>query len=993
MSPRSGPGRRLRRWLAAIVVLVAAGVFLLHEVRTSDLQSRYFAGRAAKLTYHLGDGPSDSLRFPVTGPFNQRRGFVQIPGIAASLGEQGFVVTRQARWSPELLRLADRDIPIVYREETQASLSLRDRNGTPLYSTAYPQRVFATYDDIPEVVVRALLFVENRELADTTHPYANPAVEWDRFARATFDHAVAKAAPGRRTSGGSTLATQIVKFRHSAQGRTASGREKLRQMEAASLRAYLDGRETRGRRREIVLEYVNSVPLAAAPAFGEVIGLGDGMWVWYDLDFDEATRALRSVSDGAVDPEAARALKYAVSLFVAQRRPTGYLLGDHAMLDRDTDAYLRLLTGAGIVSPALRDAALAQPLEFRTTPAVTPRPSYIERKAANAVRRRLRGLLGLPRLYDLDRIDLAAETTLDGPVQERLARVLTRLADPAYADSLKLIGPRLLDRSRTDGVVFSFTLYEATPEGNLLRLQADNVDQPFDVTSGARLDLGSTAKLRTLVHYLEVVTAMHDAGAGLDRAELTRRAAGAGDPLRKWGFAYLAGTRDTTLAAMLEAAMQRRYSASPAETFFTGGGAHTFVNFDRDENAGMYTVAEAFRLSVNLSFIRLMRDLVRYHQADVLAARPGLLTDRDDPARLEYLQRFADREGKEFLSGFYAAYRNVPPGPPRLERAAARARRSASALAAVYRTVRPEAPRDSMEVFLRTHLPQGTRMDLDRLYRESDPGSVHLDDLGYIARLDPLELWMVGYLETHPEATEAEVLRDGAGARQDGYRWLFRTRSLDKQNKRIRILLEEDAFREIQAAWARLGYPFATLTPSYATAIGSSGDRPSSLAELVGIVVNDGVRRPTRVLTRLRFGEGTPYDTELAYRGATSERVLPPEVARTVRAALIDVVEGGTGRRCAGAFHAADGSKIPVGGKTGTGDHRFERVQRGGRIVESRAISRSGTFVFLIGDRFFGNVTVVVEGSAAAQHAFTSSLPVQLLASLEPVLAPVLDAR
>jgi hypothetical protein len=33
--------------------------------------------------------------------------------------------------------------------------------------------------------------------------------------------------------------------------------------------------------------------------------------------------------------------------------------------------------------------------------------------------------------------------------------------------------------------------------------------------------------------------------------------------------------------------------------------------------------------------------------------------------------------------------------------------------------------------------------------------------------------------------------------------------------------------------------------PSYATAIGSSADRPLALAELMGIIVNDGQRRPT----------------------------------------------------------------------------------------------------------------------------------------------------
>ena len=56
--------------------------------------------------------------------------------------------------------------------------------------------------------------------------------------------------------------------------------------------------------------------------------------------------------------------------------------------------------------------------------------------------------------------------------------------------------------------------------------------------------------------------------------------------------------------------MERRYSASPAERFFTGGGVHTFANFKREDNGKVPTVREALRDSVNLAFVRLMRDIV-----------------------------------------------------------------------------------------------------------------------------------------------------------------------------------------------------------------------------------------------------------------------------------------------------------------------------------------------------------------------------------------------
>jgi hypothetical protein len=62
----------------------------------------------------------------------------------------------------------------------------------------------------------------------------------------------------------------------------------------------------------------------------------------------------------------------------------------------------------------------------------------------------------------------------------------------------------------------------------------------------------------------------------------------------------------------------------------------------------------------------------------------------------------------------------------------------------------------------------------------------------------------------------------------------------------------------------------------------------------------------------------------------------------------------------------------------------------GGRLIESRVINRTATFVFLIGDRFFGTVTAFVPGEAAADYGFTSSLPVQIFKELAPAFSALL---
>ncbi|MBK7169724.1 MAG: hypothetical protein IPH83_11020 [Gammaproteobacteria bacterium] len=191
--------------------------------------------------------------------------------------------------------------------------------------------------------------------------------------------------------------------------------------------------------------------------------------------------------------------------------------------------------------------------------------------------------------------------------------------------------------------------------------------------------------------------------------------------------------------------------------------------------------------------------------------------------------------------------------------------------------------------------------------------------------------------------------------------------------------------------WQRLGYPFASLTPSIATSIGSSGDRPAALAELMGIIVNGGMRFPARLIEGLHFAADTPYETAFEATAAEGKPVLNADIAAVARAALIDVAENGTARALLGYVKRPDGTRHLVGGKTGTGDHRFEVYASPGRLISSRVVNRVATFVFMIDDRFYGTITAFVPGAQAAQYEFTSGLPVRLLGALMPTLAPLLE--
>jgi membrane peptidoglycan carboxypeptidase len=988
--------RNGRRTAAALLLaaVVAVAVTADDEVHTSRRQAAWLGGLAPELHYTLAPGPSPAIRFPGPGPFDERLGYHQLPEIVQRLAGQGYAVSAQVRMPPRMLGLVDDGLFAPYREKTRTGLELRDCRGRELAASLYPERTYPRFESVPPLLVDALLFIENRELLDPRYPRRNPAVEWDRFGKAVFDQALHRVDESHPAAGGSTLATQIEKYRHSPDGRTDSAREKLRQMASASLRAYLDGEDTRARRRQIVLDYLNTVPLSAKSGFGEVNGIGDGLWAWYDRDFAEVNQLLAAPAAAAVPLERrARAFKQALSLMVAQRRPSYYLGEGEPVLRQLTDAYLRALAEAGVIPRSLRDAALPLQLKLQAPATTAPPTSFVDRKAVNAVRGKLQALLAMPRSYDLDRLDLAIDSPLDGAVQRSATELLRGLADPRAAHAAGLYGFHLLaEGDDTSKIMFSFTLFERGEHSNLLRVQTDSFDQPFDINEGARLDLGSTAKLRTLVTYLELVAELHRRWSGLPASELAALKISGHDVLSRWARDHLAQAGDRSLAAMLDAAMARTYSASPAEGFFTGGGLHHFDNFEPEDNGRTMTVREALTRSVNLVFIRLMRDVVHHVMARSEGESATLIDDADDPRRDEYLARFADKEGREFVVRFYRKYAGKP--PQEAEDLLVRSVRPTPArLAAALYGLEPEAGADRLGQFIARHRPDADLAPaaLQALREKYGPDAWPLADRGYLAGVHPLELRVVALLRKNPRATLGEVVTATAHDRQEAYDWLFKTRHKGAQDARIRNLLEVDAFGEIQKAWQRLGYPFESMTPSYASALGASGDRPAALAELMGIIVNHGLRLPVERVSTLEFARATPYETHLAYRPAAPQRLLAPEIADVVRRALVSVVEEGTAKRLKGALKRRDGSSVEIGGKTGTGDHRFDTFGHGGQLISSRVVNRSATLVFLIGDRWFGTMMAYAHEPYAANYKFTSALPAQLLKALTPVLQPLVD--
>ena len=161
----------------------------------------------------------------------------------------------------------------------------------------------------------------------------------------------------------------------------------------------------------------------------------------------------------------------------------------------------------------------------------------------------------------------------------------------------------------------------------------------------------------------------------------------------------------------------------------------------------------------------------------------------------------------------------------------------------------------------------------------------------------------------------------------------------------------------------------------------------------MGIDVSYAVRRPTVRIDQLQFAAATPYETVLERRAEPGEQVLPAEVTQVARRALLRVVDNGTARRVKGIYRDADDTQLLVGGKTGTGDHRFQVVGADGTVKTSRVMNRAATFAFYLGERFYGVVTAFVPGGKAAAYDFTSALPVQILKELQPALSPLIAGK
>ncbi len=98
------------------------------------------------------------------------------------------------------------------------------------------------------------------------------------------------------------------------------------------------------------------------------------------------------------------------------------------------------------------------------------------------------------------------------------------------------------------------------------------------------------------------------------------------------------------------------------------------------------------------------------------------------------------------------------------------------------------------------------------------------------------------------------------------------------------------------------------LRPEYSLALGSSEVTLHELTHAYSVFANEGLLRPTHLITEIRNTSGAPLYTR---RTVAGRRVYPVPYARQMTSMLRDVIDSGTG-------HGARLGKRQAGGKTGT---------------------------------------------------------------------------
>ena len=120
---------RPSRWklylsLTFLAMVGVAGTAAWIELQESNFQAEYFHQQARASTWKLEPGEDAGIWLPSSGPYEQRLGYAQLRGFLPRMAAAGFGVTAQARQSAGFRDIVNQGFFPIYREKSQAGLSI-----------------------------------------------------------------------------------------------------------------------------------------------------------------------------------------------------------------------------------------------------------------------------------------------------------------------------------------------------------------------------------------------------------------------------------------------------------------------------------------------------------------------------------------------------------------------------------------------------------------------------------------------------------------------------------------------------------------------------------------------------------------------------------------------------------------------------------------------------------------------------------------------------
>ncbi|MCW8928802.1 MAG: hypothetical protein OQL19_01035 [Gammaproteobacteria bacterium] len=505
-------------------------------------------------------------------------------------------------------------------------------------------------------------------------------------------------------------------------------------------------------------------------------------------------------------------------------------------------------------------------------------------------------------------------------------------------------------------------------------------DVVYNPAKQGRFQWGSTAKLRVLVNYLMII---HDEALLLQSALKESNIKGAtvlkeyqksSVTIKRLLASYIKKYPKASMNQVLNWAMSRRISANPDSKFLTGESWHEFNNYQKSDDRKNPNLWQMTTQSINLSFVRLMRDVVDYYIEQSGFDKIAILTNKNNSIRKIIINDAVKKEEADYISGLNFFVESIQ-GSFSYDELMQNGNVTDKEILIL--------ARDVVKKLERTVEVQSDNSSYDHAYRKEQKKYAHL--ASWFKRITYYEKkWLLSRVrqpdEHYSDLIEAEEKRIVKQTSQ----WLRTSQSWIKNT--LYTHMERQAFTEgVTPAWKNLGYPF-NVSPSYAVVLGSSGDTPMSLVELAGTLLNNGVHEKNiSAIERIILAPGSDFETPFKIENK-QERIIPEAVAIVAKKAMEGVLHKGT---------AVFASRHPLmkyvksaGAKTGTGDNRHNET----------AINRSAAVLSIIDTgekktKYAICITMSVTEGDIERYNFTSKVPVRILSRIADHLSPIIAKK